>query len=64
VQTLERVCGVVGYPKSIRVDQGPESSRAIWIDPKLPPDLGRVPVDHGDGRCEPRGSLRNRSSGS
>ena len=31
VQTLERVCKIVGYPKSIRVDQAPSSSRAISI---------------------------------
>jgi putative transposase len=31
VQTLERVCNIVGYPNSIRVDQARSSSRAISI---------------------------------
>jgi putative transposase len=31
VQTLERVCKMVGYSKTIRVDQGSEFSRGILI---------------------------------
>lgn len=31
VQTLERVCGRIGYPKTIRVDTAASSFRAIWI---------------------------------
>lgn len=30
VRALERTCAQIGYPKTIRVDQGSESSRATW----------------------------------